>query len=303
VRGALALLVALWVAPALAHEGHVHWAALAFWTLDLWIVGPLAVSGTLYARGVTRLWRRLGPGRGVRIWQALSFASGWLLLALALVSPLHWLGQRLFTAHMIEHELLMAAAAPRLVVARPGGGMLWALPRSWRPAAGRLGRGRRMRPVWRRLTEPLWATILHGVAIWVWHAPVLFEAALRNPFVHWLQHLSFFLTALLFWWSLLHGRERTRGYGAGVFYLFATALHSGFLGILLSLARRPIYPAQTSAAAEWGLTPLEDQQLAGLIMWIPGGLVYAGAALALAGLWIARSGTGLAGGLNAASAR
>jgi cytochrome c oxidase assembly factor CtaG len=252
---------------------------------------PLALSGTLYAVGVARLWRRVGIGRGVRIWHAGSFALGWALLVLALVSPLHWLGERLFTAHMVEHEILMAVAAPLLVVARPTGGMMWALPRRWRPAIGGIGRSRVLAPLWGWLTDPLVATLLHGVALWAWHAPALYDAALTHPFVHWLQHLSFLITAILFWWALLRGRTRERGYGAAVFYLFATALHSGFLGILLSVARTPLYPAQTSQAPQWGFTPLEDQQLAGLIMWVPAGLVYLAAALALAGVWILHSAT------------
>lgn len=296
-----AAVVALGASPALAHEGHVHWGALASWTLDLWVVLPLTLSIVLYALGVARLWARFGAGHGVRTWQAGCFAMAWLLLVIGLVSPLHWLGERLFTAHMIEHEILMAIAAPLLVVARPLGGMLWALPKPWRSRVGRIGRGPLGRPIWRRLTEPIYATILQGAAIWIWHAPVLYELALANAFVHWLQHLSFFFTAILFWWSLLNGR--VRAYGAAVFYLFATALHSGFLGILLSLARRPIYPRQTSAAPQWGLTQMEDQQLAGLIMWVPGGLIYAGAALALAGLWIARSGDNLSAGGPYAAAR
>jgi len=127
------------------------------------------------------------------------------------------------------------------------------------------------------------------VAIWVWHLPILFNAALASPVVHGLQHVSFFATALLFWWSLLRGRARTRGYGAAAFYLFITALHSGFLGILLSLTKTLIYPGQTAAAPEWGLTQLEDQQLAGLIMWVPAGVVYAAAALIMVGIWISRS--------------
>ena len=105
------------------------------------------------------------------------------------------------------------------------------------------------------------------------------------------NHLSgFLLTALLFWWALLRGRDRERAYGSAVFYLFLTAAHSGFLGVLIALARRSIYPLQSEAAMQWGLTPFEDQQLAGLIMWVPFGLVYAIAALSLAGIWIARGG-------------
>jgi putative membrane protein len=289
-RATLVLLACLIGEPAFAHEGHVHWNFSEIWTWDLWITLPLALSGTLYPLGVTRLWRRVGVNRGVRLWQAGCFALGWALLVVALVSPLHWLGERLFTAHMVEHEILMAMAAPLLVVARPMGGMLWALPRHWRPTIGGVGQSRGIAALWGWLTDPLIATVIHGVALWIWHAPTLYEAALSHPFVHWLQHLSFFLTAILFWWALLRGRFRERGYGAAIFYLFATALHSGFLGILLSIARAPLFPDQTSRAPLWGLTPLEDQQLAGLIMWVPAGMVYAAAALALAGLWILHSG-------------
>jgi len=282
----LSLFLALLAAgPAAAHDDGSH--ATYLWTFDLRVVLPLALSVGLYATGLARLWGRVGIGRGVRVWQAACFGAGWLLLVAALVSPLHWLGERLFTAHMTEHEILMALAAPLLVVARPVGAMAWALPPSWRPTVGGWCQARWVAC----LTMPTTATLLHGVALWGWHAPALYEAALARPVVHWLQHLSFLITALLFWWSLLQGRMRQRGYGAAVFYLFVTALHSGFLGILLAVARQPIYPGQTSAAAQWGLTPLEDQQLAGLFMWIPAGLVYAGAALALAGLWITQSGT------------
>jgi cytochrome c oxidase assembly factor CtaG len=185
----------------------------------------------------------------------------------------------------------MVLAAPLLVVARPVGAMLWAVPAPWRRGAGGFARTPVIAALWSRLTDPAIATILHAVALWGWHVPAFYDAALASDRLHWLQHLSFFVTALLFWWSLLRGRARERGYGAAVFYLFATSLHSGFLGVLLSMARQPLYPIQTRNALEWGLTPLEDQQLAGLIMWVPAGLVYLAAALALAGLWIARSGT------------
>jgi putative membrane protein len=299
---ALVVFVA-WLAAgaASAHTNDVHWLEFAAtWTWDAWIVVPLGASVSLYGIGLARLWRRAGAGRGVRFWQAACFSAAWLLLVAALVAPLHWLGERLFTAHMIEHEILMVLAAPLLVVARPVGAILWALPTAWRRVSGAAAQSRAVAAAWRRLTDPLIATILHGIALWMWHIPALYEAALSSGRLHWLQHLSFFATALLFWWSLLRGRERERGYGAAVIYLFATSLHTGFLGILLALARQPLYPVQTRTALEWGLTALEDQQLAGLIMWVPAGLVYAAAALALAGLWIARSGvTARRGGAHA----
>jgi cytochrome c oxidase assembly factor CtaG len=170
--------------------------------------------------------------------------------------------------------------------------MLWALPAAWRGSVGGLTRRRGLVRAWRLITDPLVATALHGTAIWVWHMPLLYNAVLRNDLAHWLQHLSFFVTALLFWWSLLQGRAGQRGYGAAVFYLFATALHTGLLGVLLMVSKSLWYPAQATFAADWGLTPLEDQQVAGLIMWVPAGIVYAGAALALAGTWIGRAGAG-----------
>ncbi len=276
---------------ASAHSGHLHWWELdTTWSWDPWVVAPLGLSLALYVTGLARLWRRAGRDRGVRVWQVGCFLAGWALLVAALVAPLHWLGERLFVAHMIEHELLMAVAAPLLAVARPVGSMLWALPQDWRRRLGSMSQTTALSALWSRLTDPLTATILHGVAIWVWHVPALYSAALTSDRIHWLQHVSFFVTALFFWWALLRGPQRERGYGAAVMYLFATSLHTGFLGILIALSRHLLYPLQSGTAAEWGLTPLEDQQLAGLVMWVPAGLIYAGAALAFAGAWITRAG-------------
>lgn len=270
------------------------------WTLDLTLTLPLAAFALLYGGGVLRLWRRAGRGRGARIWQIACFASGWLILALALLSPLHAASRSVFTAHMIEHELLMAVAAPLLVMARPLGPMLWALPQPWRIWLGSLPKRPLFQAFWEPLTDPLFATVLHGVAIWLWHVPQLFDAALTVEPIHWLQHFSFLSSALLFWWALFFGRRGRHGYGAAVGHLFATAGHTGLLGLLLVLSPRIWYPMQGIGSAGWSLTPLEDQQLAGLVMWIPAGLVYAGAALACAGLWIATSG-GRSGGSHAAT--
>lgn len=102
---------------------------------------------------------------------------------------------------------------------------------------------------WAFLTIPLTATIIHGAAIWIWHWPALFEAALVTPAIHRLQHVSFIVTAVLFWWALLQRRARVTGYGPAVFYLFATALHTGFLGVLLAFAKRPLYPVNQACRA------------------------------------------------------
>jgi cytochrome c oxidase assembly factor CtaG len=291
VRPLIALILIMTAMPASAHEGHVHWLDVrTTWTLDPWVILPLALSAGLYGIGAARLWRRAGRGHGVKLWQMLCFASGWALLAVALVSPLHWLGERLFVAHMIEHEILMAVGAPLMMAAQPAATMLWAFPRSARRWIGALVRSPAMIRTWRHAMNPAVATALHGVALWIWHVPVLYEMALRMPRVHWLQHLSFLLTALLFWRALFRKIPQEWGYGVAVMCLLVTSLHSGLLGLVIALARHPLYPLQTNAALEWGLTASDDQQLAGLVMWVPTGVIYAVAALALAALWIARSG-------------
>jgi cytochrome c oxidase assembly factor CtaG len=277
------VLLSLAVALAQAHGEAVH--ERAEWTFDPWILTPLLVSASLYAAGVFVLWRRAGWGRGIQPWQAAAYTVGWLALAAALVSPLHWLGEHLFTFHMIEHEIVMVLAAPLIAAARPLGALLWGLPKRLRISLGLLLRTRLAAQLWRFLTRPLNATVLHGVAIWIWHAPHLFDAAVTDISMHRLQHLSFLLTALLFWWSLI----RRADYGVAVGHLFVTMLHTSILGALMALAPRVLYQAQTAEALHWGLTPLEDQQLAGVMMWVPAGTVYAGAALAFATLWISRS--------------
>ncbi|MGF6227564.1 putative membrane protein [Inquilinus ginsengisoli] len=301
-RLALLILIALMPTSALAHAGHEHGSDYP-WTWDPWITGPLALTALLYTGGVARLWRRAGPGRGVGTGQAAMFAAGWLTLAAALVTPLHGLGERLFTAHMVEHEVLMVIAAPLLALSRPIGAMLWGLPQGWRRALGAAVGSRIWRSLWRALTDPLAATVLHAVAIWTWHVPALFAAALEHEGLHALQHASFLVTALLFWWSLLCRRGSRAARGAAIGHLFTTALHTGLLGALLVFSNRLWFVDQAGEAARWGLTALEDQQLAGLVMWIPACLAYPIAGLALAGLWIAGAGRREGEGRHAVGAR
>jgi cytochrome c oxidase assembly factor CtaG len=256
------------------------------WTVDLWITAPLFVAALAFLTGLSVLWGRAGVGHGVRSWQALAFAAGWLALFAALVSPLHHAGGTLFTAHMVEHELIMAVAAPLLVLARPGGAFLWAFPRRLRHGIATVIRTGGVHGLWRMLTRPLTATTLHGAAIWLWHAPPLFDDAVVNVALHRLQHVSFLVTAILFWWAVM----RRSDHGAACGHVFVTMTHTGLLGALMALAPHVLYSVQTVGAPAWGLNPLEDQQLAGLVMWVPAGTVYAGAALAFMGLWISRSG-------------
>jgi putative membrane protein len=257
----------------------------AAWTFDPWIVSPLVTAAVLYAIGSRRLQSRSSRRRTLG-WRPIAFWSGWISLGAALVSPLHWLGEHLFTFHMIEHEILMAVSAPLIVAARPIGTFVWALPHGRRRQTATLLRSAPVRAGWRAIANGGTATLLHGVAIWVWHAPLLFDAAVENVALHRLQHISFFASAVLFWWAVLWRSPA----GAAAWHVVITMLHTSVLGALMALAPRVLYGAQTAAAADWGLTPLEDQQLAGVIMWVPAGTIYAGAALALLALWIRRSG-------------
>jgi putative membrane protein len=241
--------------------------------LDGWIVIPLLVAIVLYGIGSARVWR---PAR------ALPYFTGWLTLALALVTPFHSLAEHLFTWHMVEHEIIMAVSAPLLVMGRPVGVLLWGLPHTARLKLTHAARHSAIRRCWSWLTRPLNATLIHGLAIWGWHAPVSFDAAVTHEVLHRLQHLSFLVSALLFWYSLL----RTSRSGEALWHLFFTMLHTSLLGALLALSPRVLYAAQTAHSLAWGLTPLEDQQLAGIFMWVPAGTIYAGAALFFAARWI-----------------
>jgi putative membrane protein len=290
-------LLLLCTSPALAHNGKPHtWHDLArTWSFEPGVVIALALSGWLYWRGVRRLWHEPASDasrqHGVQRWEVCCYAGGWFALFVALVSPLHPWGRVLFAAHMTQHEVLMLIAAPLLVLGRPLVPILRALPVAWARTLGTWAKAAWWLRVWRAITNPLAAWTIHAVALWVWHVPVLFQAVIDNEWVHTLQHLSFFLSALLFWWALIHGRQGALGYGAGVLYMFTTALHSGLLGALITFAAGVWYPAYAHTTQTWGFTPLEDQQLGGLIMWIPAGLVYVVAGLALFAGWLRESET------------
>src|SRR6185295_8588488 len=190
---AAAAAAMLTTAAAHAHAPPVIDAASAidWWPVEPWVLVLLALAGTLYALGFVRVWRHTATGRAVHARRALAFAGGWLVTAAALAGPLDALSARLFSAHMVQHEALMVVAAPLFVLARPLGAWAWALPQCWRRSLGHFFHRPGWRTPWLVVTGPLAAWLVHALALWLWHIPAWFEAALASDGIHALQHASF----------------------------------------------------------------------------------------------------------------
>jgi putative membrane protein len=269
-------------APAAADHAHPAWA----WNFDALVLVPALTLGLLYALGIARLWGRAGVGRGVPVWRAACCAAGVAALGGALVTPLDAAADLSFALHMTQHMLLIVVAAPLLALANVGVVTLSGLPGEVRAPLGRViasGALRRLRG-W-LFAVPV-TTAVHGLVVWLWHAPAFYEGALADPFVHYLEHLTMLGSGIMFWWSVTTAWWRAPlGHGAGVGALFLTMLHSGMLGILITLAPVPLYASSAAAAPLASLTPLEDQQVAGIVM-LAGGFAYLAAGLVLLASWL-----------------
>jgi putative membrane protein len=256
------------------------------WTWDPLPLVTLTTATGLYLLGITRMWAAAGKGHGVSWLRAACFVLGTVTALVALVSPLDRLSDDLFSAHMSQHELLMVVAAPLVVLGRPFAAYVWALPFSIRRAVGRGTRQPAVRGASQFISAPLFALVLHAVTRWLWHLPSLFEAAMRHEALHAFQHLTFFGSAALFWWALVHGRYGRAGYGLSVLFVFATALHTSILGVLIGVAPRLIYHIYQQRTQIHGWQPVDDQALAGIIMWVPSGVLFTLCGLALFAVWL-----------------
>lgn len=219
-------------------------------TVDPWSIAAgtaIALSAALYALALGK--RAPLPARN-----AIAFALGIAALVAALVSPLNHAAQESFAMHMVQHELLMMVAPPLLVAGKPFTAIAAVLSRTWVRLAALPLR-----------IPPIAAWALHGLALWIWHVPRLFDAGRTSEAMHALQHACFFFSALLFWWTVL---RRVRA-GTAALYVLTTFIHMGAIAALITFAPAPLYAG----------AGLEQQQLGGLIMWVP-----AGYALVLAGL-------------------
>jgi len=248
-------------------------ALLRDWSWRPEVLLVILALGSTYTLG----WRRLrsaGHRRGAAGWRPVAYLAGLLALAVALLSPIHELASRLLTAHMMQHLLMTMVAAPLLLLGNPLPSSLWGLPRGWRRAAGRLlTRNAPVRKALRALTQTPVAWIAYVGTLWAWHLPAAYEAALRNPLIHDLEHVTFFGGALLFWWPIIEPAPRLHGRmhpGFAIVYLLAATGQNTLLGALIALSERVLYPYYASSPRLFSLSPLDDQALAGGLMWTSG---------------------------------
>jgi putative membrane protein len=214
--------------------------------LDPILIGALILAALLHLLYLRRQVSARPP--------ALSTAAaGWAVTALALISPLCALSVSLFSARVAQHMVLILGAAPLLALATPPVSDRWARTGLWTGAIAFL------------------------VALWFWHMPGPYDATFDSTWVYWAMHLTLFGSAVLLWRALLRSPRNASGdvLLAGVL----TSMQMGFLGAILTTASRPLFFHHLSTTQLWGLTPLQDQQLGGTVMWVPGILLFLWAAL------------------------
>ena len=221
----------------------------------------LAIGTALYVRAVG-----IARGRGLEVttFQQCAFYGGVALWAIAIFSPVHSLSEDLLSAHMAQHLLIAELGAPFILVGLRAPVIYFFLPK---PAMVWLAHRRTLRKVMRKLTTPLGAIATYALVLYGWHFAPAFEAALHNPFVHALQHESFFLIAILVWIPALEPtRRRLRGELWKAGHIVGARMTGMFLGMAFIAMRSPAYDWYVGRTEQHGLKPLEDQQIAGGLM-------------------------------------
>jgi cytochrome c oxidase assembly factor CtaG len=246
----------------------VHW----HWRWD--VISVLFVFGTIYTRGWLRL-RKIGSE--TKLSQLVFYVLALGAIGCALLSPLDDLASYLLIAHMVQHELLMMIAPPLILLANPLPTLLWGLGEKLRsPISQLLTRDSVTRRVLNFQGRMPVAWGLYVVNLWVWHHPAFYEAALRNSWIHDIEHTLFFLTALVFWWPVIRPVSRPAPLqdGIRIFYLFLAATQDALLSGLIALSSEVLYPHYKTALRLWNLTPQEDQTGGGIVMFAVGSMTY-----------------------------
>ena len=272
-------------------------AVLLSWDWRIEVILVPVLAGALYTQG----WRRLRAlrkresrstgerGRLATGELLAAYLGGLLILGLALVSPIDVLAGQFFFMHMIQHLLLVMVVPPLLWFASPLPFVMWGLPARARRQAGNLLRPRSsFRRRLRSLTSPGMVWMLFVAALLGWHDPNAYHAALQDELVHDLEHLSFFVTAMLFWWHVMYAAphiHRRLARGARIAYVLAAVPPNMAAGATIAFSGQPIYTYYIGVPRLWGMTVMQDQMLGGTIMWIPGSMMYIIAALILVARW------------------
>jgi putative membrane protein len=252
---------------ALVHPiAQVGWTT---WTIHWSTVIGLAALGGIYVWGARYLAARAmaagAPAPRLSASQRVAFFSGLLVIFLSLNGPLHDLSDTyLFSAHMVQHLLLSLAVPPLLLAGTPG----WML----RPFLANT----KIAAVARTITRPTRCFIIFNVVISVWHLPPLYNTAMAYHPIHIVQHLTFMIASVLMWWPILSPLpELPRlSYPGQMLYCFLMVIPMSIVSIFISMADHVLYPAYSIAPRIWDITPMSDQQIGVLIMWIPGGLLF-----------------------------
>jgi putative membrane protein len=269
-----------WTAPAPAHIADGN-RVLTDWHWRWDVISVLVIFATLYVRGWLRLREMSGEAK---LSQLGSYAIALIAIGAALLSPLDDLASYLLIAHMVQHELLIMVAPPFILLANPVPVLLWGLRGNSRLRAGHL---LTRHSAIRRARDILgWMPVAWGlyvINLWAWHYPALYDAALRVPWIHDLEHVLFFLTALVFWWPVIQPQSRPAPiqHGLRILYLFFAATQDTILAGLIALSREVLYPHYQTALRLWDLTPREDQIGGGIVMFAVGSTTYAVAILIL----------------------
>jgi putative membrane protein len=264
---------------------HAHIAAgedvLTDWHWRWDVISVLVIFGSVYVRG----WMSLRKAGGeARFSQLVSYGLALVTLGCALLSPIDDLASYLLIAHMVQHELLMLLAPPLILLANPVAVLIWGLGGSSRLQAGSLLNRhsviRRARDFLGRMPVA-WA--LYVINLWAWHYPLFYDAALRVTWIHDIEHILFFLTALVFWWPIIHPASRPAPvqYGMKILYLFLAGTQDAILSGLIALSKDVLYPHYETAVRLWGVTAQEDQMGGGIVMFAAGSVAYAVAILIL----------------------
>ena len=250
-------------------------AAFASWSAPFGPTAAAVLLGVVYVRG----WRRLSRLRPTRFprWRLAAFLSGLASFWMAVASPLDALSGWILTAHMAQHLLLMLLAPPLLLLGAPELPLLRGLPRAFvRDVLSPVLAASSVQRLGRVLTQPATGLAAMTAAMWGWHVPAAYELALASPRWHEVEHATFLLAGILFWWPVVLPWPSRRQWPAWTtpLYLLAGDVANTALAATLTFSDRLLYPSYAVAPHLFGLTALADQSLAGLLMWVPGSLPF-----------------------------